>query len=174
MKTRVRACCNRETFATREEAQRRLDKMRDLGLRSVLPIGVERCRNGWHIKFPVPDAPALARRAHIAARSAKQQAKYEVRRPLVEQILAEHPVCERCYRDRSTEVHEPRMRSRGVDICDPDECVALCHACHREVHDHPAQAEADGWMIPSGDKTTRARAAAERAALAAWTAREAS
>jgi hypothetical protein len=79
-------------------------------------------------------------------------------------MLAEHPVCERCRRSRATDVHEPRMRSRGVDICNPAECVALCSPCHREVHDRPAQATTDGWLIPSGDKTTPARAAAERLA----------
>lgn len=90
------------------------------------------------------------RKAPIKARSKKQEALYRIRRPLVAQLLEERPVCQRCDRERSTEVHEPAMRSRGADITDPDQCVALCHGCHREIHDNPAEATAEGWLIPSG------------------------
>lgn len=126
---------------------------------------------------PLEGGQPLERKTPIRYRSAKQEAVYKVRRPLVARLLAERPVCERCRRARSEEVHEPRMRSRGVDVCDPAECVCLCSACHREVHQRPAAATADGWLIPSDDKDTPARAAADRtAALAAWaeTHREAS
>jgi hypothetical protein len=69
MKTRVRACCNRETFANEAEARRRLDKMIQLGLRSVLPIDVERCLNGWHLRFPASDSgPSAKVRAQVEAR----------------------------------------------------------------------------------------------------------
>jgi hypothetical protein len=121
---------------------------------------------------PLQGGAPLARRTRLKPRSAKQEAVYRVRRELVAALLAEFPVCERCRRDRSTEVHEPRMRSRGVDVLDPAECVCLCSPCHREVHDHPAEATAAGWLIASTDKTTPARAAAER--TAAWANREAS
>ncbi|GII87112.1 hypothetical protein Ssi03_51020 [Sphaerisporangium siamense] len=117
---------------------------------------------------PLQGGAPLARKTPLKYRSAKQEAAYRVRRPLVAALLAEHPVCERCRRARSVEVHEPRMRSRGVDICDPAECVALCHPCHRWTHDHPAKATTEGWLIPSHDTTTPARAAAERRASAAW------
>jgi len=71
--------------------------------------------------------------------------------PLVAELLAERPVCERCGAARSTDVHEPRMRSRrpDMDITDPRECVCLCRACHTWVHTHPAEATREGWLIPS-------------------------
>jgi hypothetical protein len=52
VKTRVRACCNKETFASEEEARRRLGRIIELGVRRVLPLDVEMCRHGWHLLFP--------------------------------------------------------------------------------------------------------------------------
>ncbi|MCT9932405.1 HNH endonuclease [Planotetraspora sp. A-T 1434] len=73
MKTRVPSCCNRETFATREEAQRRLDRMHTLGLRSVLPIDVERCMRGWHLRFPTKQTgPSDKLRALVEARDSNR------------------------------------------------------------------------------------------------------
>lgn len=89
------------------------------------------------------------RKTPLKARSKKQEAKYRIRRRLVAELLAERPVCERCQAARSTDVHEPRMRSRGADINDPEQCVCLCRDCHNWVHAHPAAATAEGWLIPS-------------------------
>lgn len=100
---------------------------------------------------PLEGGAPLARRTPLRKRSAKQEALYQVRRPLVAWLLAEHPVCERCKAARSVDVHEPRMRSRGADICDPEQCVCLCRACHTHIHTHPAEATVEGWLIPSGE-----------------------
>lgn len=146
MKTRVaRPCCKKETFVDEEEARRRLERMTELGVSRVLPMDVKECRNGWHLSFP-------PKPAGLKHRSKKQEAKYVVRRVLVAELLAERPVCERCDSARSTDVHEPGMRSRGADICDPDQCVCLCWPCHRWIHDHPAEATAEGWMVASWDQ----------------------
>lgn len=69
MKTRVQACCSRETFANEAEARRRLDRIVSLGVSRVLPMGVERCRNGWHLKFPTKDTgPSDKLRAQVEGR----------------------------------------------------------------------------------------------------------
>ena len=76
MKTKVRPCCNKETFANEVEVRRRLDKMLTLGLRSVLPIDVERCRNGWHLHFPRTDTgPSDKVRAAVEARDGNRCVK---------------------------------------------------------------------------------------------------
>ncbi|MFI7125918.1 HNH endonuclease [Nonomuraea sp. NPDC050153] len=76
MKTRVQPCCSKETFANEKEARRRLDRMRNLGLRSVLPIDVERCTNGWHLKFPTSDSgPTSKVRAQVEARDGNRCVK---------------------------------------------------------------------------------------------------
>lgn len=103
-------------------------------------------------RTPLKQGKPLERKTPLKARSKKQEAKYRIRRRLVAELLAERPVCERCQAARSTDVHEPRMRSRGADITDPEQCVCLCRDCHMWVHAHPAAATAEGWLIPSWDR----------------------
>lgn len=94
----------------------------------------------------------------------------EERVPLVIRLLEERPLCERCSQkyfaerdivkvaetyyavkfenaQRSTVIHEKKLRSAGGSITNEDNCVALCQECHREVHAKPAQARKDGWII---------------------------
>jgi hypothetical protein len=92
-------------------------------------------------------------RTPIRPRSLKTERKFVRRRQLVATLLETRPWCEilwdaGCTR-RSTEVHEPEMRSRGADICDEDACITGCHYCHMQVHAHPAEATRRGFMIPS-------------------------
>ncbi|GIH26007.1 hypothetical protein Aph01nite_43170 [Acrocarpospora phusangensis] len=69
MKTRVRPCCPKETFATEEEARRRLDRVRSLGLSNPSPTGVKHCRNGWHLTYPATDTgPSDKTRAQVEGR----------------------------------------------------------------------------------------------------------
>lgn len=47
------------------------------------------------------------------------------------------------------ECHHRLLRSRGGKD-DPWTCVWLCNSCHHdEIHAHPAQATAEGWLVPS-------------------------
>lgn len=122
--------------------------------RSSMPRRRSELRQGKPLerKTPLRSASNLERRTPLKPRSKKQEAKYRIRRPLVAELLAERPVCERCQSARSTDVHEPRMRSRGADITDPEQCVCLCRDCHMWVHANPAEATAEGWLIPSWDR----------------------
>lgn len=52
MKTKTPTCCNRDTFSSEEEARARLDRLRERGVRRVLPMDVEPCMRGWHLVFP--------------------------------------------------------------------------------------------------------------------------
>ena len=106
---------------------------------------------------PMSRGSGLQRTGRLRPRSEKTQRIYVTRRQVVAQVLDANPWCQIRWDDpgcqrRSTEVHEPGMRSRGADICNPAECVAGCHYCHRMVHDHPAEATRRGWLIPSGKK----------------------
>lgn len=97
----------------------------------------------------------------LKPRSKKRaQLMREVRGPLVREILAERPWCQRCivlvmeaYRrtsvgpaQRSTQVHEKLTRARGGDITDKANCVAVCRGCHMWIHDHPKAATDEGWL----------------------------
>jgi hypothetical protein len=101
---------------------------------------------------PLRRSGNLERKTALSARSKKQEAKYRVRRVLVAELLEQKPVCERCDAARSTDVHEPRMRSRGADITNPEQCVCLCRDCHNWVHANPALATAEGWLVASWDR----------------------
>ena len=84
-------------------------------------------------------------------RSKKTAAFYRNERaPLVKRLLEEHPACQRCDRERSTDVHEIVTRSRAgrteANLLDESNLAVLGPACHRWVHDHPKEAEAEGWL----------------------------
>lgn len=83
-------------------------------------------------------------------RSKKRQKLYEDERiPLVKEMLEENPVCQRCWRAPSTDVHEIKSRARGGSITDKANLACLCRSCHDFITTHPAQAEAEGWSIHS-------------------------
>lgn len=94
----------------------------------------------------------LRRRARLRPRSAKRDRLYrQQRRPLVAALLSDRPLCQRCGRAQSTEVHELKSRARGGSITDLENCVALCHDCHAWITTHPADALAAGWLRSSWD-----------------------
>ena len=137
MKTPVRACCNRETFATEEEARRRLDRMTQLGLRSVLPIDVELCRNGWHLKFPREDSgPSPKVRSAVEGRDGNTC------------CLCGTPVA----RDDDS-IHHRIPRGRGGSNT-PDNLLLLCGSgttgCHGHVESHRAEAYERGYLVRTG------------------------
>jgi 5-methylcytosine-specific restriction endonuclease McrA len=78
---------------------------------------------------------------------------YVARRRLVEQILEEHPRCQRCQANNSTEVHELLSRARGGSILDRGNCVALCSTCHAWITTHPKDAHAEGWLRHSWEES---------------------
>ncbi len=105
-------------------------------------------------RTPLKQGNPLHRGGKLRHRSRKTAKIYVTRRQVVDYVLTTRPWCQiqwdrACWRT-STEVHEPGMRSRGADICDPAQCTATCFYCHRMVHDHPAEATRRGWLIPSG------------------------
>jgi hypothetical protein len=103
---------------------------------------------------PLQCRTQLKRTGPLKPRSAKTARVYVTRRQVVADLLAAYPWCQirwdaKCWR-RATQVHEPGMRSRGADICDPEQCVTGCAYCHGQVHANPAEATKRGWLIPSG------------------------
>jgi 5-methylcytosine-specific restriction endonuclease McrA len=136
MKTRVRPCCSKETFANEAEARRRLDKMLQLGLRSVLPIDVERCQNGWHLRFPTSNTgPSAKLRAQVEGRD---------------------KVCVRCGlaapRDEDS-IHHRLPRGRGGENT-AENLILLCGSgitgCHGWVEKNRTAAYRLGYLVESG------------------------
>ena len=111
-------------------------------------------RNGpLERRTELPRGDPIARKTKLKPRSKKMAAVYEIRRPLVAALLECRPWCEVRWdagcQGRSTDVHEPEMRSRGCDITDENACITACRYCHDQVHLHPAEATERGFMIPS-------------------------
>lgn len=85
-------------------------------------------------------------------RSAKKEAEYKLRRPLVARLLAERPYCEACpvfavydqkvtyRRNPSVDIHELVRRSQGGSILDESNLLAVCRPCHQRIGNHPALA----------------------------------
>lgn len=99
-----------------------------------------------------PKEPAKPRKP-MARQSERQKARQAAYTSKRKEFLAKHPFCERCAKSGkrvyAQEVHHRRGRGvmGGVDLTtDETEFCGLCSACHRWVHDHPAQAMADGYM----------------------------
>lgn len=69
----------------------------------------------------------------------------EDRRRIVRDLLATYPVCVRCWRQRSVDVHEVKSRGRGGSITDLSNLVCLCRTCHDFVTQNPDQAHKEGW-----------------------------
>jgi 5-methylcytosine-specific restriction endonuclease McrA len=82
-------------------------------------------------------------------RSKKKEAEYRLRRPLVEKMLEERPMCEACpvfaendglvtyQRNRSVDVHEIVRRSQGGSILDEENLMCVCRPCHFRIGNYP-------------------------------------
>lgn len=82
-------------------------------------------------------------------RSKKKEAEYRQRRPLVEKLLNEKPLCEACpvfaehdgkvtyARNRSSDVHEIVRRSQGGSILDESNLLCVCRPCHNRIGNYP-------------------------------------
>jgi 5-methylcytosine-specific restriction endonuclease McrA len=83
----------------------------------------------------------------IRHRSDKMEKIYRTRRRnLVAKLLADRPICQRCFNDRSQDIHELKSRARGGSITDVDNLVALCRNCHTWVTTNPKEAHEQGWL----------------------------
>ena len=91
----------------------------------------------------------LKRGAPPKKRSKKQDALYKERRPFVERILKERPLCEACRvfashdgksvfnHHLSKDVHEIVRRSQGGSIIDEENVLAVCRPCHIRIGNYP-------------------------------------
>ena len=82
-------------------------------------------------------------------RSPKKEAEYLLRRPLVQRLLEERPLCQACpvfaehdektiyKRNASQDVHELIRRSQGGSILDEKNLLCVCRPCHTRIGNHP-------------------------------------
>lgn len=53
-------------------------------------------------------------------------------------------MCEVCGKRSSQDVHH--KAGRGKNYLLEDTWLAVCRACHEEIHRHPAWARKEGWL----------------------------
>lgn len=88
----------------------------------------------------------MQRKTRLRHRSAKTAKTYRDQRiPLVKELLADNPACQRCHQARADDVHEIKSRARGGSILDRDNLALLCRPCHTWVTINPAKAHDEGW-----------------------------
>jgi hypothetical protein len=91
----------------------------------------------------------LKQKSQIKKRSKKTEELYKQRRPFVEKILRERPLCEACKvfaihdekvtfnQHMSRDVHEIIRRSQGGSILDENNVLAVCRPCHVRIGNYP-------------------------------------
>lgn len=90
------------------------------------------------------------KRAKVNAQSRKRRQLAPKRAHFVRDFLAKNPRCQVRWNGgctgRAEHVHEPLTRARGGKITDPANAVATCFWCHAQLHAHPLEAEARGFL----------------------------
>lgn len=77
----------------------------------------------------------------VSARHAKELTKYQQAK---REHFALNPFCVICGFG-ADDIHH--MAKRGKNLCNKDTFLSLCRRCHCEVHDNPAWAKKNGYII---------------------------
>jgi len=77
----------------------------------------------------------------VSVRHAKELTKYSQAR---KEHFARNPYCEICALD-ATDIHH--MAKRGKNLCNKDTFMSTCRFCHAKIHDNPAWAKENGYIL---------------------------
>jgi hypothetical protein len=103
-------------------------------------------RKGLH---PRAASKKLVKKAPVKKRI--QQCSPQMRKLLKDyqkvrvEYLLEHPHCEVCAVEQSTQVHH--RKGRGKLLCERQWFLAVCQGCHQKIHKRPAWAYKKGHMV---------------------------
>jgi hypothetical protein len=88
----------------------------------------------------------LKRGGRLRCASPKRQREYREYARVKKAYLALHPVCEKCKKAKSQDIHHKAGRV-GRYLCDYSLFAALCRACHDWCHANGREARKQGWII---------------------------
>jgi hypothetical protein len=97
-------------------------------------------------KTPLKRSQGLKRGGRLRNASPKRQREYKEYTQVRKAYLALHPMCERCKKERATEIHHKAQR-HGTLLNRYDLFAALCSGCHRWIHENGKEARRLGWLI---------------------------
>lgn len=79
-----------------------------------------------------------------SSRTRRRNAEYAILR---QQMLVLYPVCQRCGKRPSVDIHHLISRNLSPkDVLNMDLMKCICRQCHHWIHDHPASAYMTGWL----------------------------
>ena len=88
----------------------------------------------------------MKRGGRLRNASPKRQSEYKEYSKVKKAYLALHPICERCKKAKSQDIHHKAGRV-GKWLCRYEFFAALCRHCHDSCHANPVAARKQGWII---------------------------
>tara|TARA_R110000782_G_scaffold193423_1_gene282980 strand:- start:43 stop:402 length:360 start_codon:yes stop_codon:yes gene_type:complete len=93
------------------------------------------------------DKKAPLKRKPLKKESSKRQKKSSIYSVLNKKYLEDHSLCEICCSSYSGEIHH---KFAGADrdkyMNDTSTWMALCHFCHKSIHENPKWARENGYL----------------------------
>jgi hypothetical protein len=97
-------------------------------------------------KTPLKRSQGLKRGRRLRNASPKRQSEYKEYAKVKQAYLALHPICERCKKAKSQDIHHKAGRV-GQWLCRYEFFAATCRSCHDEIHANGVLARKQGWII---------------------------
>jgi hypothetical protein len=97
-------------------------------------------------KTPLKRSKGLKRGGRLRNASPKRQREYKEYAKVKKAYLALHPVCEKCKKAKSQDIHHKAGRV-GQWLCRYEYFAAVCRGCHDAIHENGVLARKQGWII---------------------------
>jgi hypothetical protein len=97
-------------------------------------------------KTPLKRSQGLKRGGRLRNATPKRQSEYKEYAKVKQAYLALHPICEKCKKAKSQDIHHKAGRV-GRYLCEYSLFAALCRACHDFCHANGREARKQGWII---------------------------
>jgi hypothetical protein len=88
----------------------------------------------------------LLRKTRLRPISAKRRRVGAIYTKIRQEYLTENPICQVCHCSSSSQIHHMAGRV-GSKLNDVKDFLAVCFNCHRRIHDNPAWAVANKFLV---------------------------
>lgn len=97
-------------------------------------------------KTPFRSNSSMKRNGRLRFASTKRKEQYGEYNKLKKEYIANHPLCERCRKVPTSDLHHKAGRM-GKWLCDTRYFAGLCRKCHDWVGANGKEAEREGWIV---------------------------
>lgn len=95
---------------------------------------------------PKPEPRKKKTKKRISPISEKEKERKKQYKPLRDQFLLDHPICQACNFKHSDQVHHMEGKI-GDLLCDTNNFLAVCFGCHRVIEENPNLAKENNWSV---------------------------